>query len=99
MTTFAPFFESKGVNVKTMSDPANWETGTKTVLSNVRKYTVIRAGGYILAVKPGMGDMYLLNDQEVKKIVNKLTDEERILTHLFYFEKMFFYIITIINKN
>ena len=65
LTAFAPFFESKGVNVKTMYDPANWETNSKTTLSNVRKYQTVKSGGYILAVKPGKGDMYLLDDSEI----------------------------------
>ncbi|MBO6108190.1 MAG: hypothetical protein J6P16_02165, partial [Eubacterium sp.] len=77
MKTFAPFFESKGVNIKTMSDPMNWETTTKTVLSNVREYKIDHAGGYILAVKPGMGDMYLLNDNQISNIVDKFSDEEK----------------------
>ncbi|MBO4396687.1 MAG: hypothetical protein J5819_10135, partial [Eubacterium sp.] len=77
MKTFLPFFERMGVNPKTMEDGGNWETTTKTVLSNVRKYEVDHAGGYILAVKPGKGDMYLLNDNQTSKIVNKLTDEEK----------------------
>ena len=65
LKTYAPFFESKGVSIKTMYDPGNWETNAKTTLSEVRKYETVKSGGYILAVKPGKGDMYLLKDKEI----------------------------------
>ena len=62
---YAPLFEDKNVSLKSTKDFMDWEsTGSKDILSKVRTYQAESKGGYVLAVKPGMGDMYLVTDRD-----------------------------------
>ncbi|MBR6230264.1 MAG: hypothetical protein IKQ97_11045 [Eubacterium sp.] len=76
MRTFQPFFNRKGVNEKTFDDGFDWEVNEKSVLSDVRRYKVEPKGGYILAVKPTKGNLYLMQDSDVKEVLKNQTEEE-----------------------
>ena len=74
---YEPLFTRKGVNVKALEDTYDWETRSKTVASTERSYQAQNKGGYVLAVKPGMGDMYLLSNKELKKMLANMTAKEK----------------------
>ena len=61
---YRPLFEDKGVNIAAIKDYMDWDTSQSDILSKTRTYQAEPAGGYVLAVKPGMGDMYLITDKD-----------------------------------
>lgn len=69
---YEPLFTRQGVNAGTFIDAYDWDVQEDNVLSENRTYYATNAtnnkGGYIMAMKPGKGDMYLLTEDEVKKI-------------------------------
>lgn len=67
LSEYRPIFEDKGYNIAAIRDYMDWDSSVSDTLSEARTYQAEPQGGYILAVKPGMGDMYLVTDK--KKII------------------------------
>ena len=65
---YEPLFVRAGVTKEALQDTYDWEFTMRRDVSKERTYKSQPKGGYILAVKPGRGDMYLMSPSEVKSL-------------------------------
>lgn len=73
---YEPLFTRKGITIKSMGDTYDWEVTKSSTVSNNRYYQARSQGGYIVAVKPGKGHLYLLKPKEVKALMDNMTADE-----------------------
>ncbi len=76
MVEFEPLFTRNGVDVKTFEDAYDWEVQERDTVSLNRSYISQNQGGYMLAVRPGQGELILLNKDEIRALMAKMTAKE-----------------------
>ena len=62
-TEFQPLFERKGISLKSLEDTYDWELNRSNTITVNRSYTSRDRGGYVIATRPGKGEMYLLKNK------------------------------------
>ena len=76
MVEFEPLFTRQGVDVATFEDAYDWDVNEYNNVALNRSYVAGKQGGYILAVRPGKGELYLLNEKEIEDLMKGMTDKE-----------------------